>query len=252
MSSSPRPFDGEGRIGVVFDLDGVLLDSRAVWERVLRELLLTCDRECDDLEAAFQNGQGDNSLQWATCLRRMLNLPLAEEAIIEAVSRGLLGHYAEDLPLVRGAEEVLTRLSARYPLGLASSSPRDVIAYVLERAGFGRFFTAWVSSDDVPSGKPAPDVFMRACVLLGAVPGRCVAIEDSRVGIRAAKAAGLKIIGVPAPGFALDPDSVPLLDEALDSLADLTPDTVERVVRGWAEPSGGSLDDSGTLGRAQD
>ena len=113
-----------------------------------------------------------------------------------------------------------------YPLGLASSSPHPVIAFVLERSGLDKYFTAWVSSDEVPRGKPAPDVYLEACRRLGAEPERCVAVEDSRFGIRAAKAARLKVIAIPRPLLPLDTGVLALVDETLESIDCLSPETV--------------------------
>ncbi len=213
---------------VVFDLDGVILDSEQVWERVMRELFATYGLQFSDLDQDSFMG-GDNSLQWAAYLRRAGGIPLTEDKILGWVISRLIGHYTESLPLVPGAPEAVARLASRYRLALASSSPREVIAFVLERSGLRRFFTAWASSDDVPRGKPAPDVYQRACSLIETDPASCVAVEDSRVGIRAARSAGLRVIAIPHPSFPLDAASLELVDLSLVSISQLTAQTLESV-----------------------
>jgi HAD superfamily hydrolase (TIGR01509 family) len=219
----------ESESAVIFDMDGVILDSERVWERVMRELFAACDRPWNDFDPDAFAG-GDNSRQWASYLRRVGGLPLAEDEIVKRVTHSLLDCYAEALPMVPGAEQAVERLAASYRLGLASSSPRQIIAFVLARSGLDRFFAAWTSSDDVPRGKPEPDVYLRACSLVGADPARCVAVEDSPSGIKAAHAAGLKVIAIPHPSFPLDPASLDFADLALASIDELMAETVESVL----------------------
>ncbi|MFH0916070.1 MAG: HAD family phosphatase [bacterium] len=219
----------ETESAVVFDMDGVILDSDHAWKSVMRELFAACGRPWKDLDQNSFVG-GDSSRQWAAYLHRVSGLPMAEDEIVEWVTGRLLDYFAEALPMVSGAKEAVARLAASYPLGLASSSPREVIAYVLARSGLDRCFAAWASSDDVPRGKPAPDVYRRACSLLKVDPFRCAAVEDSLFGIRAARAAGLKVIAIPHPSWPLDPSSLGLADLALASIDQLGAETVESVL----------------------
>jgi HAD superfamily hydrolase (TIGR01509 family) len=202
---------------VIFDMDGVILDSNETWNAVMGELFAAHGMSLADLDQDAFAG-GDNSLQWAAYLRRVLGIPLSEEEIVRHVVDGILCHYSERVPLISGAAEAVARVSARFPLGLASSSPREVIAFVLQRSGLDRLFQAWVSSDDVACGKPAPDVYLRCCELLGLAPQSCVAVEDSRFGIRAAKAAGMKVIAVRTLNFPLDGETLDLADTVVDSI----------------------------------
>ena len=130
------------------------------------------------------------------------------------------------LPLIDGAEHAVERLAARWPLGLASSSNRELIDLVLELAGLARFFRVTVSSEEVPRGKPAPDVYLEAARALRVPPERCTAVEDSQNGIRAAKAAGMRVIAIPNPHFPPGQESLALADVTLGSLAELTPSVV--------------------------
>lgn len=213
---------------VVFDMDGIILDSGHIWEGIMARLFADCDILWTDLDQDDFAG-GDNSKQWASYLRRVAGLPLTEQEIIDRVTAALLAAYEERVPLLPGAEEAVIRLAQHYRLGLASSSPRDVIAYVLERSGLDKHFTAWVSSDDVPRGKPAPDVYLKACRDLGLAPQECVAVEDSRFGIQAARAACLKVIAIPQPYLPLTPDDIALADRTLDSIAALVPEVISQL-----------------------
>jgi HAD superfamily hydrolase (TIGR01509 family) len=213
VRTSPTGLPG----AVIFDMDGVILDSNETWGAVMGELFAAHGKSLADLDQEAFAG-GDNSLQWAAYLRRVLAIPLSEEEIVRHVVDGILCHYSEHVPLIPGAAEAVARVSARFRLGLASSSPREVIAFVLQRSGLDRLFQAWVSSDDVACGKPAPDVYLRCCELLGLTPQSCVAVEDSRFGIRAAKAAGMKIIAVRTLNFPLDGETLDLADMVVDSI----------------------------------
>jgi HAD superfamily hydrolase (TIGR01509 family) len=196
MATAPRQIASAGPAqAVIFDLDGVLLDSEPVWVAVLKDLLARCGRQWDLLDQTAFSG-GDNSRQWAAQLRRLARLNLTEDEIIRWVTAALLERYAARLPLVPGAEETLARLAARFRLGLASSSPPPVISFVLAQSGLGGYLQAWVSSDEVARGKPAPDVYLEACRRLQLAPSCAVAVEDSVIGVEAARAAGLKVIAV--------------------------------------------------------
>jgi HAD superfamily hydrolase (TIGR01509 family) len=173
---------------------------------------------------------GDNSLQWAAFLRNLLGLSMTDDEIVQWVVERIVSRYEGRLPLISGAVEAVARLAATYPLGLASSSPRGVIETVLRRSGLDRLFQVWVSSDDVDCGKPAPDVFLLCAGLLGMAPERCVAVEDSRVGIKAAHTAGFRVIAVPNPVFPLDAETRALADVVVGSIAELDSELVESLV----------------------
>jgi len=134
--------------------------------------------------------------------------------------------YREQLPLVPGAVDAVRRLAARWPLGVASSSNRELIDLVLELSGLAQFFRVTLSSEEVPRGKPAPDVYLEATRRLGVPPERCAAVEDSRNGIRAAKAAGMRVVAIPNPHFPPDEAALELADLTLGSLDELSPSTV--------------------------
>src|SRR5436190_22952269 len=148
------------------------------------------------------------------------------EEISAEVVRRLEERYRRQLPLLDGARQAVERLAARWPLGLASSSNRELIDLVLDVSGLARFFPETVSSEEAPRGKPAPDVYLEAARRLEVAPESCTAVEDSSNGIRSAKAAGMRIVAIPNPHFPPDEESVGLADVTLGSLAELIPATV--------------------------
>ena len=211
--------------GVVFDLDGVLLDSEQVWDEARRQLAR--ERGGRWHERASRDMMGMNSTEWSRYMHDEIGLADPPEEISAEVVRRLERIYRDRLPLFDGAVAAVERIGARWPLGLASSSNRELIDLVLELSGLGRYFEATVSSEEVARGKPAPDVYLEAARRLGGDARRCAAIEDSENGIRSAKAADMRVLAVPNPVFPPAEDVLALADEVLDSLDELTPERVE-------------------------
>jgi HAD superfamily hydrolase (TIGR01509 family) len=211
---------------VVFDLDGVLLDSEQAWDDARQDLVAETGGTWTD--TATRDMLGMSSREWPRYLRDELGVTLEPEQINEDVVRRVLERYRRELPLLPGAREAVERLAERWPVGLASSSNREVIDEVLGAMGVAERFGATVSSEEVGRGKPAPDVYLEAARRLGADPARAVAIEDSENGIRSAHAAGMRVLAVPNPHFPPADDAVALADAVLPDLGALTPDAVER------------------------
>jgi HAD superfamily hydrolase (TIGR01509 family) len=209
---------------VVFDLDGLLLDSEQLWNEVREELAR--ERGGRWSERAQADMMGMSSPEWSRYMHDVVRLSESPDEIAEEVVRRMEARYRERLPLIPGARDAVERLAARWPLGLASSSNRPLIDLALETGGLAPFFAATVSSEEVARGKPAPDVFLEAVRRLEVDPARAAAIEDSRNGIRSAHAAGLRVVAIPNAHFPPDADSLALADLMLDSLADLTPESV--------------------------
>lgn len=209
---------------VIFDLDGVLIQTEEVWDEVRAELAVEQGGRYDaDAQRAMM---GMSSLEWSEFMHEELGIPEPPEQISAEVVRRMERRYRERLPLVEGAREAVERIAARWPLGLASSSNRPLIDAVLELAGLAERFRATVSSEEVARGKPAPDVYLEAARRLGVAPERCAAVEDSHSGIRSAKAAGMRVIAVPNPSFPPDDEALAEADVVLDSLAQLRPEIV--------------------------
>jgi HAD superfamily hydrolase (TIGR01509 family) len=210
---------------VVFDLDGVLLDSEQVWDEVREELVK--ERGGRWHEQAQTEMMGMSSVEWSRYMHDELGLPEPPEEISAEVVQRLDEVYRKRLPLIDGAREAVERLAARWPLGLASSSNREVIDLVLDLSGLARYFRVTVSSEEVPRGKPAPDVYLEAARGLGVPPERCAAVEDSHNGIRSAKTAGMRVIAIPNQHYPPGEEALALADVTLSSLAELTPSIVE-------------------------
>jgi HAD superfamily hydrolase (TIGR01509 family) len=209
---------------VVFDLDGVIVDSEQVWDDVREQLAR--ERGGRWHEGAQAAMMGMSSPEWSAYMHDEIGLPESPEEIDEEVVRRLLERYRRDLPLIPGAAEAVRRLAPEFRLGVASSSNKPVIETVLERAGIADLFAAVVSSEEVARGKPAPDVYLEAMRRLGAEPGRTAAIEDSANGLRAARAAGMRVLAIPNAHYPPAPDALALADVVLASPAELTPELV--------------------------
>jgi HAD superfamily hydrolase (TIGR01509 family) len=210
---------------VIFDLDGVLVDSETIWDEARRALVERSGRTWrHDAQRAMM---GMSSVEWSCYMRDELGVPMPADAISAAVVASLEDRYRERLPLIPGAREAVMRLAGRWPLGLASSANRSIIELVLREAGLVDCFEATVSSEEVARGKPAPDVYLEAARRLGREPERCVAIEDSSNGLRSAAAAGMHLIAIPNRAFAPDPDALVLADVVLESIDELRPGLVD-------------------------
>jgi HAD superfamily hydrolase (TIGR01509 family) len=214
---------------VIFDLDGVIMDSEQRWngakEALVRE---TGGRWRDEAPSVMM---GMSSSEWAAYLRDDLGVPMDVDAISRAVVRRMEDGYREALPLLPGAGDAVRSLADRWPLGLASSSNREIIDLVLELTGFGDAFRVTVSSEEVERGKPAPDVYLEAARRLEVDPARCVAVEDSSNGLRSAHAARMTVVAVPNSHYPPEPDALALAAAAVTVVGDVTPDLVERVAR---------------------
>ena len=209
---------------VVFDMDGVLLHSEEVWDAVRKVYVRDRGGRYDaEVQRALM---GMSSVEWSRYLHEHAGVRDEPEEIDAEVVRRMLAAYREHLPLVPGAVEAVERLAARWPLGLASSSNRPLIAEVLDLAGLTRLFRATVSSEEVARGKPAPDVYLEAARRLGVAPGSCAAIEDSHAGIRSAHAAGMRVVAIPNASYPPDEEALAHADVVLRSLEEHTPEVV--------------------------
>jgi HAD superfamily hydrolase (TIGR01509 family) len=210
---------------VVFDLDGVIVQTEEVWDEVRGRYVVERGGRYD--EEAQRAMMGMSAPEWSRYLADELGVPGTPEEISADIVRLMEARYRQELPLVPGAVEAVERLAARWPLGLASSSNRPLIDTALELSGLARCFTATVSSEEVARGKPAPDVYLEAARRLGVTADACAAVEDSHSGIRSAESAGMRVIAIPNPSFPPDPQALALADLVLESISDLDVDAVE-------------------------
>jgi HAD superfamily hydrolase (TIGR01509 family) len=210
---------------VTFDLDGVLLDSEQAWDEARREVVAEAGRPWP--AGATRAMMGMSSPEWSRYVHDELGVPAEPEAINADVVARVIARYRTALPLLPGAREAVVRLAERWPLGLATSSNREVIDLVLDAMGVRDRFAATVSSEEVARGKPAPDVYLEAARRLGVEPASSAAIEDSENGIRSARAAGMRVVAIPNPHFPPAREALDLADAVLDGLDALTPAVVE-------------------------
>jgi HAD superfamily hydrolase (TIGR01509 family) len=206
---------------IVFDLDGVLIESEQVWDTAREELVR--ERGGTWHDRATRDMMGMSSTEWSRYLHERLGVPMTPDEINRDVVRRVAAAYERDLPLLPHAVETVRELARRWRLGVASSSNRPIIELVLDRSGLAECFAAVVSSEEVDHGKPAPDVYLAVARQLGVDPAACVAIEDSTNGIKAALAAGMRTIAVPNREFPPDTDVLASATAVASSLAGVTP-----------------------------
>ena len=201
---------------VVFDMDGLLLDTEVLWQRAEEELFRRHGAEFtwDDKMAVIGTGFETSARYFA---ERLGASPERGAELVNEMLEIMHGELARQVDHRPGAVELVDRLRGHTRLALASNSPRRLVETAMATAGVGDAFEAIVTSDDVEHPKPAPDLYLLACERLGVAPGEALALEDSPSGIAAAKAAGLTCIAVPQ--FA--ETDVSAADRVIDSLEEL-------------------------------
>jgi HAD superfamily hydrolase (TIGR01509 family) len=211
----------------VLDLDGVLIEGEEVWDAVREQMVR--ERGGHWTAGAQAAMMGMSSPEWSTYMARELGVPMEPAAVSSETVARVAARYAEALPLVDGAVEVVRELAGRWPLGLASSANRPIIELVLDRSGLAGCFRTTVSSEEVARGKPAPDVYQEAAARLGVPPERCAAVEDSANGLRSAAAAGMWVVAVHNRRYPPPAELVQAADLALTEVRQLTPAAIERL-----------------------
>jgi HAD superfamily hydrolase (TIGR01509 family) len=209
---------------VIFDLDGVLIDSETVWEEVRRHVV--AEHGGQWAADTQQRLMGMSTGEWASYLSAGLGVQLPPDQVAQLVIGQMADRYREHLPLMPGAVTAVRALAAHWPLGLASSAPLSLIDTVLNASALRPCFAATMSTEQVMAGKPAPDIYLAVAAKLGQPPANCAAVEDSANGLRSAAAAGCQVIAVPHPRYPPGPDALALARVVLTSLTELTPDTV--------------------------
>jgi HAD superfamily hydrolase (TIGR01509 family) len=206
---------------IVFDLDGVIVDSESIWNRARAQLV--ADRGGTWRDDAQRAMMGMSSTEWSQYMHDELGVDLSPPEISSTVVARLQELYRQQVPVIPGAAEAVRALAEHYPLGLASSANREIIDLVLDLTGLAEQFRVTVSSEEVSNGKPAPDVYLEAAKRLHVDPHSCAAVEDSANGLRAAAAAGMTVIAFPNRDFPPPADALALADQVLGSLDDLRP-----------------------------
>jgi HAD superfamily hydrolase (TIGR01509 family) len=208
---------------VIFDMDGVLIDSEPAWEEARKSLF--SEHGLVYPPETTQALMGMNSREWSLYLHGH-GVPLPAEQIVDEVLRRLAASLEQDLHLMPGAERIVRALAARWPLAIGSSADRAIIELALDLGHLRDAFSVVVSSTEVPRGKPAPDTYLEAAKLLGVEPGACAVVEDSANGIRSGRAAGMRVIAIPNQHFPPPPEALALADVVLRTLEELTPEVV--------------------------
>lgn len=225
---------------VIFDLDGVIVDSEPVWEEVRRAYV---SAHGGTWQADSQRRMmGMSTGEWSRYLSGELGVDRTAEQVATEVVTEMSRRYAHRVPLVHGGVDAVRRMAGRWPLGLASSSPTRLIRTALDATGLSDTFDATLSTEETRHGKPAPDVYLAVAERLGVDPARCVAVEDSANGVRSAAAAGMAVVAVPHGAYPLEPDAERLAAVVLSSIDELTPEVVA-TVRGEERP--GTADQQG-------
>lgn len=205
---------------VIFDLDGVLINSEPIWDAVRRGLASEHGRPWpDDATTAMQ---GMSTPEWSAYLAEDVGAPGTARELAEQVIDEISQRYATELPLITGARDAVQRLAGAFRLGLASSSPRRLIDAVLSLAGMTQFFEVSVSTEEVEAGKPSPAVYLEVARRMAVEPAEAAAVEDSSNGLRSAHAAGLAVIALPHDAFPPAPETLALASTTVATLDDLT------------------------------
>ncbi|MFI5585107.1 HAD family hydrolase [Amycolatopsis sp. NPDC051758] len=202
---------------VIFDLDGVLVDSERIWDEVRRAVV--AEHGGTWREEATRAQQGMSTPEWARYLVEELGARLTPPEIATLVVKRMAARYAQEPPLIDGAVDVVRQVSKRWPVAIASSSPVILIKGFLDVTGLP--VGAAVSSEQVGAGKPAPDVYLRAAELLGVAPEDCAAVEDTTNGLRSALAAKMAVYAVPNPHFPPDPEVLKQATAVVEKITDL-------------------------------
>jgi HAD superfamily hydrolase (TIGR01509 family) len=209
---------------VVFDLDGVLVQSEELWDAARKELAEEHGIEWpgDATDAMM----GMSSKEWSRYMHDEVGVPDPPEEINRRVLAWVEKRYREDLPWIPGAREAVRRIGERFPLGIATSSNREIVDIVVELGGFEDLLKVTVSSEEVDKGKPAPDVYLEATRRMGVDPRETAAVEDSTNGLLAAEAAGMRVIAIPNDAHPPAEKGLKVADVVLDSIENLNPGVV--------------------------
>jgi len=203
--------------GIIFDVDGLLVDSEPCWTEARRQLAAETGQAWTDADR--RACMGVSTREWSGYMIRRLGLGLSADAVEARIIGFIKAEYARAIPFLPGAIDAVRLASLHYRVGIASGSHRDLVDAVALDPRLRGKFEAIAYADDVAAGKPKPDVYLAAARKLNLAPGSCVCLEDSANGILSGVAAGMKVIAVPDPAF---PPPTAILAKAARVLASLT------------------------------
>jgi HAD superfamily hydrolase (TIGR01509 family) len=210
---------------VIFDMDGVLVDSESCWYRAAMDFAREVGKTWTEHD--HHACMGNAPEEWARYMRERMNLSLSLQDITAKVTRSVYAQYEVQLPLLPGAVQAVHAAARVYRVALASGSPSELVDQVMELTGLNKVFRAIVAGNAVTRGKPDPDIYLEASRPIGVEPSRCVGVEDSLNGMRSLKAACMFVIAVPRPSYPLPQEALDVADAALPSLRDFSVELVQ-------------------------
>ena len=214
---------------VIFDMDGVLVDSEVYWDKARVEYAGDRGKAWTD---EFQRlAMGRSTVGWARVMQEKLALDESTDAIIAEMKARVIALYETRMPTRPGALESVALMNEHFRVGLASGSPTEIIKAVLRITGLDQIFEVMIYGDDVPRGKPAPDIYFEALKQLAVSPAVSLGIEDSANGLRSLKAAGMAAVAAPSPDFPLPEDALKLADAHISSLEDFNLELIRQIER---------------------
>ena len=214
---------------VIFDMDGVLVDSEVYWDRSRVEFARDRGKVWTD---EYQRlAMGRSTVGWARVMQDKLALDESIDAVIAEMKARVIAHYEERMPTRPGALESVAHMKEHFRVGLASGSPTEIIKAVMRITGLDQVFEVMIYGDEVPRGKPAPDIYLEALQALGAAPAAALGIEDSANGLRSLKAAGMYAVAAPSPDYPLADEALALADAHITTLEEFTVDLVRAIER---------------------
>lgn len=218
---------------LIFDLDGLLVDSEPYWDEARRILAFDVGVHWDWNEDDQKAVMGRSTHEWVEYMIKRFNLAFSPRMVEEKIIDNMVRLYRQQIPFLPGAQETVSLAADNFITGLASGSPRSLIDSVTDDPTFRGKFQVALSGDQFERGKPAPDIYLATAAELEVQPGECVCFEDSGNGILAGKQAGMKVVAVPDNRFYPAVEIVAQADVVLESLHDFSLDTITRI----SEPS---------------
>lgn len=205
---------------IIFDMDGILIDSEPVWDaaraRMAARLGKTWDK--NDHEAVM----GVSTAEWVAYMIKRLEPNMSHAEVQEEIARNMRELYTQEIPFMPLAIDTVDLAKSLYRVGLASGSIRELVDIVTTSPSLKGKFEYALSADQVERGKPWPDVYLKTCELMNVDPRNCLCIEDSGNGILAGKAAGMRVIAIPDERFPVKPEKLKEADLVLSSLEQVT------------------------------
>lgn len=204
---------------VIFDMDGLLIDSEPVWFRAKEDLLKEINYKWTWEDQ--KNSMGVSTETWVNYVYNFADQKFTKEEVLHGITDRMKTYYKNgEIDLMPGANEALQFAKNNFKVGLASGSYKDLLYGAVKSNNWESIFEEILSSDDIERGKPQPDIYLEVMKRLGVLPEECIVLEDSRDGIKAGVAAGAKVITVPSKDVPVPPEVLDSAYAVIDSLND--------------------------------